>query len=51
MSAVLAKLSKAVDAFTDILTEDIDSKKDFEIYKYGDLEKFKKKYKRKSDCS
>ena len=27
MTEILSKLSKAVDAFTDVLTEDIDTKK------------------------
>ncbi len=40
MSEILSKLSKAVDAFTDVLTEDIDSKKNLGIYKYEDFIKF-----------
>lgn len=40
MSDILSKLSKAVDAFTDVLTEDIDSKKNLGIYKYEDFVKF-----------
>lgn len=34
---ILLKLSKAVDAFTDVLTEDVDSKKHTAIYKYEDF--------------
>ena len=39
MSNILSKISKAVDAFTDVLTEDIDSKKKQEVYKYDDFKK------------
>ena len=37
MTEILSKLSKAVDAFTDVLTEDIDSKKILGTYKYEDF--------------
>ena len=40
MTDILSKLSKAVDAFTDVLTEDIDSMKNLGIYKYEDFVKF-----------
>ncbi len=40
MSESLSKLSKAVEAFTDVLTEGIDSKKNIGIYKYEDFIKF-----------
>lgn len=40
MSEILSKLSKAVDAFTDVLTEDIEAKKNLRIYKYEDFVKF-----------
>ena len=40
MSEILSKLSKAVDAFTDVLTEDIDSKKNLGTYKYEDFVRF-----------
>ena len=39
MSNILSKISKAVDAFTDVLTEDIDSNKKQEVYKYDDFKK------------
>ena len=40
MTEILSKLSKAVDAFTDVLTEDIDSKKILGTYKYEDFVRF-----------
>ena len=40
MSDILSKLSKAVNAFADVLTEDIDSKKKIGIYRYEDFVKF-----------
>lgn len=40
MSEFLSKLSKAVDAFTDVLTENIKPKKALELYKYEDFVKF-----------
>ncbi len=40
MAHFLSKISKAVDAFTDVLVEDIDSKKNVAIYKYDDFKKF-----------
>ena len=43
MSDILSKFSKAVDAFTDVLTEDIDSKNNLGIYKYEDFVKFFRK--------
>lgn len=47
MRDILSKISKAVDAFTDVLTENIDSKKKQEVYKYDDFKKLcasKQKY-------
>lgn len=48
MSEILAKLSKAVDAFTDVLTEDIDSTNNLERYKYDDFIEFCKTNRRKN---
>lgn len=40
MSNIFSKLSKAVDAFTDVLTENIDSTKKSSVYKYEEFVKF-----------
>lgn len=40
MSDIFSRISKAVDAFTDVLTEGVDSKKYLGIYKYEDFVKF-----------
>lgn len=40
MKNILGKLSKAVDAFTDVLTEDIESTNSVEIYRYADFKKY-----------
>lgn len=45
---IFSKLSKAVDAFTDVLTEDIDSKINIGIYRYEDFVRFFKDSKRKN---
>lgn len=40
MNNLFSKISKAVDAFTDILTEDVSSIKKTELYKYSDFVSF-----------
>lgn len=40
MSDFFSKISRAVDAFTDVLAEDIDSKKELAVYKYEDFRRF-----------
>ena len=40
MKDILGKLSKAVDAFTDVLTENIDSTNKMEIYRYSDFKHY-----------
>lgn len=40
MKDILGRISKAVDAFTDVLTENIDSTKNVELYKYVDFKRY-----------
>lgn len=48
MADIKSKLSKAVDAFTDVLTEGIDSKKSTGIYKYEDFCRYFRKMREKN---
>ena len=47
MGDLFSKLSKAVDAFTDVLTENVSSTKNVALYKYSDLISFVSKMKQK----
>lgn len=40
MKDILGKISKAVDAFTDVLTENVDSTNMVEIYRYADFKHY-----------
>lgn len=47
MSDLFSKFSKAVDAFADVLTENVTAKKSVALYKYSDLSSFVSQMKRK----
>lgn len=40
MKDILSKISKAVDAFTDVLTENVESTNKAEIYRYADFKHY-----------
>lgn len=46
MGDLFSKFSKAVDAFTDVLTENVTAKKSVALYQYSDLSSFASKMKR-----